>query len=239
MISALALCLALAAPGDAEVRLKQAAELAARQEHAAAFDAYRALLDEGVDGRDLRYNLGTLALELGRVGDAVLQLRAARRLDPWDDDVRHNLEVALAERNDRLAGEASASPILTLGEAVPPSAARFALALPLALFGVALLLRGAKPRRWLTLVVLGMATLSVVGGSMWLARLAFEGTREAVVLVASTPAQKEPSGSAAVAFEAHAGLSGRIVDEEGRFVRVRLENGLEVWLARDAVGVIP
>ena len=95
MISALALCLALAAPGDAEVRLKQAAELAARQEHAAAFDAYRALLDEGVDGRDLRYNLGTLALELGRVGDAVLQLRAARRLDPWDDDVRHNLEVAL------------------------------------------------------------------------------------------------------------------------------------------------
>lgn len=239
MITALALCLALATAGDADARLKDAAELAARQEHAAAFDAYRALLDEGIDGRDLRYNLGTLALELGKTGDAVLQLRTARRLDPWDDDVRHNLEVALAGRTDRLAGEASAAPVLTLGEAVPPAAARLALALPLALFGVALLVRGAWARRWLSVVVLGLAALSVVGGGVWLARLTFEGTREAVVLAAATPAQKEPSESAAMAFEAHAGLSGRIVDDDGQFLRVRLENGLEVWLARAAVGIIP
>lgn len=239
MIGALALCLALAAPDDAELRLKEAAALAARQEHAAAADAYRALLAEGVDGRDLRYNLGTLRLELGELGEAVLHLRAARRFDPLDDDVRHNLEVAQARRADRLAGEASASALLVLGESLPPRAARLAFALPLLLLGVALGALGAWPRRALRVAVALMIGLSLVGGSLWLARRAFEGTREAVVLVESTAARKEPSESAATAFEAHAGLPGRVVDEEGSFVRVRLENGLECWLLRADVGLLP
>lgn len=236
---ALVLQLALVAPGDAETQLKAAAELAARQEHAAAFDAYRALLDSGVDGRDLRYNLGTLALELDRLGEAVLHLRAARRLDPLDDDVRHNFEIALTRRTDRLAGEASVSPLLALGEATPPEAARWALGLLLALLGAALCARGALERYWLFVAVAALAVLCAAGGAVWLARRTFEGSRDAVLLAAEAPAYKEPSESAATTFTAHAGLSGRIVDEDGQFVRVRLDNGLEVWLARAAVGVLP
>ncbi|OGQ16827.1 MAG: hypothetical protein A2138_24260 [Deltaproteobacteria bacterium RBG_16_71_12] len=236
---ALVLQLALAAPGDAEGKLEAAAKLAARQEHAAAFDAYRALLDQGIDGRDLRYNLGTLALELDRLGEAVLHLRTARRFDPRDDDVRHNLEVALARRTDRLAGEASTAPLFALGEAVPPAAARFAFALPLALLGAALCARGALERRWLSIVVAALTAIAAVGGAVWLARRTFEATREAVVLAVEAPAFKEPNESAATAFTAHAGLWGRVVDEEGAFVRVRLDNGLEVWLARAATAVLP
>lgn len=238
MIAMLSLHLALAA-GGTDARLQEAAALAARQEHAAAADSYRALLAEGVDGRDLRYNLATLSLELDRIGDAVLHLRAARRFDPWDDDVRHNLEVAMARRADRLAGEASPSPVLAVGEATAPGAARLALALPLVLLGVALLARGAWPTRALTVTIVGLVSLSAVGGALWLARRAFEHTRDAVVLVDATAARKEPSDAAATAFEAHAGLSGRVVDEEGQFLRVRLDNGLEVWLARGAVGLVP
>ncbi|MBI1945373.1 MAG: hypothetical protein HYS27_06740 [Deltaproteobacteria bacterium] len=239
MMLALLLHVVLATPADAEARLKSAAELAARQEHAAAFDAYRALLDDGVDGRDLRYNLGTLALEQDRLGDAVLHLRAARRFDPRDDDVRHNLEVALAQRTDRLAGELSTAPLYALGEATPPGAARLAVALPLVLLGVALCARGALDRRWLTQMLAGLLGLVVAGGALWLARRSFEASREAVLLLAEADAYKEPSESAATAFTAHAGLSGLVVDEEGAFVRVRLDNGLEVWLARSAVGLLP
>lgn len=239
MIAALSLCLALAASDDVDAGLKEAAALAARQEHAAAADAYRALLAEGVDGRDLRYNLGTLSLELDLLGDAVLHLRAARRFDPLDDDVRHNLAVALSRRTDRLAGEGEGATAFSLGERVPPRAARLALALPLLLLGVALAARGAWPRRSLGIAVALLCLLSVAGGALWLLRRAFEGTREAVVRVESTDAKKEPAESAATAFEAHAGLLGRVVDEEGGFVRVRLDNGLETWLARDALGLLP
>ncbi|MCC7072404.1 MAG: hypothetical protein IT383_13835 [Deltaproteobacteria bacterium] len=239
MMLALALQLALAAPDDAELRLRQAAELAARQEHAAAFDAYRALLDEHVDGRDLRYNLGTLALELDRLGEAVAHLRMARRFDPRDDDVRHNLEMALARRTDRLAGETASSPLLALGEATPPTWARLAFALPLALVGVALCAQGALRRRWLWALVLALVALGAAGAGLWLARRAFEATREAVVVRPEAPAFKEPSEAAALAFTAHAGLSGRVVDEVEQLVRVRLDNGLEVWLERAAVVINP
>lgn len=238
MIGALALCLALAADlEDVDARLKEATALAARQEHAAAADAYRALLAAGVDGRDLRYNLGTLSLELEELGDAVLHLRAARRFDPLDDDVRHNLAVALSRRTDRLVGEGAAT--LTLGERLPPTTARLLFAVPLLLLGAALAARGAWPRRSLGITVVVLSLLSAGGGALWLVRRAFEGTREAVVRVESTAAKKEPAESAATAFEAHAGLLGRVVDEEGSFVRVRLDNGLETWLARDALGLLP
>lgn len=239
MMLALALQLALAAPHDAEERVRQAAELAARQEHAAAYDAYRALLDEHVDGRDLRYNLGTLALELDRLGEAVAHLRMARRFDPLDDDVRHNLEIALARRTDRLAGESAASPVVALGERTPPSWARAAFAVPLALWGAALCARAALRRRWLGLVLAGCTLLSVMGAGVWLARRSFEATREAVVVRPDVAAFKEPNEAAALAFTAHAGLFGRVVDEQEQFLRVRLDNGLEVWLDRAAVIVIP
>lgn len=239
MTAMLGMCLVLAAGANVDGRLQEAAALAARQETAAAADAYRALVAEGVDGRDVRYNLGTLSLELERTGDAVLHLRAARRFDPLDDDVRHNLMVALARRSDRLAGEDAASPLLSLGEALPPRLARWAVAAPLLLLGLAMVARGRWRQRKMTAAVAALALTALAGGALWLARRSFEGSREAVVLVDETVARKEPHEDAAAAFTAHAGLWGRVIDEQGAFVRVRLQNGLETWLARDAVGLLP
>lgn len=240
------LVLAGASPAlAADARFAEAEALARKDEPAAATDLYRALLAEGKDGAALRYNLGTLALEEGRVGDAVLHLLAARRLAPGDDDVRHNLEVALEARADRLGGEPVVSFVPALGASVSPAAARWGLAVPLALLGVALALLGvfdpsSRPRaRKITVAVAAtLAVVALAGGVVRAARASVESTRVAVVVVDSTPALKDPEAGAPEAFVAHAGLYGDVVDETGGFLRVRFENGLEAWLAEADVRLV-
>jgi tetratricopeptide (TPR) repeat protein len=231
-----------ALPARADRRLAEAEALAQRNEPAAAADLYRALLKDGVDGAALRYNLGTLALEAGDVGEAVLHLRAARRLRPGDEDIRHNLEVALEARTDRLAGDPVAEPMIAMGGRLPPLAARLALALPLGLLAAALAALGfvvGRARAALRIAIALLSVTAVAGAVLFGARLAFEGRREAVVIAAEAPALKDPAPDATRAFIAHAGLHGEVVDESGGYARVRFENGLEAWIAASDLGFIP
>jgi tetratricopeptide (TPR) repeat protein len=248
---AIALLLSTSALAVEDARLRQAEQLAKKKEREAAMDLYRAVLDDAsaaapkLDGADVRYNLGTLCLESGDLGCAVLHLRAAARLDPLDDDVRHNLDVALEARTDRLAGSPVVDPVREIGARVPPFAARLALAVPLALLGLALVLVAFAPARARAAarVIASVAALACVAGAVvYFARRSVESTREAVVTVPETPALKEADTSSTVAFTAHAGLHGDVMASEttanGELLRVRFENGLEAWLKRSDVAVI-
>jgi tetratricopeptide (TPR) repeat protein len=240
MVLALATALVTASVAHAatDARLAQAESLAKKREIDAAADLYRALLKDGVDGAGVRYNLGTLALEQGRVGEAVLELRIAHRLAPGDDDIKHNLTVALDARTDRLAGEATVDPIRVVGEHISPLTARLALAIPLALLGALLALLGFVDARRALLrsLAIGCAVITLFGGVVYAARKSVESAKEAVIVVDATPALKDADDAAAVAFTAHAGLFGDVVDESAGFSRIRFENGLEAWIKNDALG---
>jgi hypothetical protein len=220
--------------------LRQAESLAKKREIDAAADLYRKLLEGDIDGVGIRYNLGTLCLEQGDVACSVSQLLAARRRAPLDDDVRHNLDVAIEARVDRLAGSQATDPVRALGEKTPPLMARLAFALPLAFLGLLLgalgfvdgSLRAAL--RTFALVIAGATALGVV---VYACRLSVERTREVVVL-RETPALKEPDADAAVSFTAHAGLSADVVGEDGALLRVRFENGLEAWMRQTDVAFV-
>lgn len=252
-LTAIALLASTATLAKEDARLRQAEQLAKKKEREAAMDLYRAVLDDAAgdqagdprDGADVRYNLGTLCLESGDLGCAVLHLRAAARLNPRDDDVRHNLDVALEARTDRLAGSAVVDPVREIGARVSPLAARLALAIPLALLGLALVLVAFAPARAgpAARVFASIAAIAcVAGGVVYAARRSVEGMREAVVMTPETPALKEADTSSTVSFTAHAGLHGDVMATEntanGELLRVRFENGLEAWLKRSDVAVI-
>ncbi len=228
-----------AAQAASDARLSQAEGLAKKQETGAAADIYRGLVKDGVDGPGIRYNLGTLCLEQGDIGEAVLHLLTARRMAPGDGDVRHNLSVALDARVDRLAGEAPADPVRAVGARVPPLAARLALAVPLFLLGalLAALAFVDRGRAAVRAACAAVFALAIVGGAVYLCRRSVEGTREAVVLK-EAPALREPDDAAAVSFTAHPGLYGDVVEDGGPFVRIRFENGLEAWMKSEDLGFV-
>jgi hypothetical protein len=238
MMLPLVLVVGVGVAGATDPRIKDAEGFAAHGEPDTARATYQAVLDElsasGTSGSaELHYNIGTLALGAGDVSGAVMHLLAAERRAPLDDDIRHNLAEALSRRADQVEGGTS----MPFGALLPPGAVRFGFGACLLLLGAVLAARGLLPRRLPRNAVFAVIAATLASGALWLARLQAE--RAVVVVVArDTEARPQPDATAA-GFTVHAGLTGRVVDDKSGFSRVRLENGVDVWVERDATVAVP
>lgn len=222
--------------------LAEAEQLAIEGSRVAAVDAYRSLLAQGIDTVGLRYNLGTLLLEEGDLGPAVLHLETAIARDPRFEDARFNLEVARRLLIDHVeVPEASEGMVSRfVARCRTEELAWFWFFCLTSLSGAA----GAWPwtsqqrraRRVCSLVVMGTLVLTLSSLSLLGARLVDEQTRRAVVMVREVEAKVAPTEEAAPSFVAHAGLLGTIVDEEPGYVRLRLATGLDAWFPTSALG---
>ena len=226
---------------SADPRVVEAQQLAAHGETASARGQYEAILHDleqsGADGSAaLHYDIGTLALVDDDVGAAMLHLLAAQRRDPGNDDVAHNLARAKDARQDRVEMTTSAS-LSSLAQHLPPRGVRVFAAVAVALLGLALALRGALGARVPGALVGAVAVLAAAALAAWSARAAFD-RRALVVVTEATTARSQPDDKAD-GFDVHPGLSGERVDETAGWWRVRLENGLDVWLASSAAKLVP
>jgi len=209
-----------------------------KADHAAAKAKYEKLLEAGLGGPDVLFNLGTTHLALSELGPAMLYLERAHRLAP-DDDVEANLALARQKQVDQVVGEDAAVPFTQrLADAVdePLVSGAFLGSWWLA-FVLLWLWRRARGSRVL-LGVAGSGALAaalalgaVVGTNVWVRRSVIE----AVVIPATSKVLEFPGANAKTAFEVHAGLKVRVMEESGRFVRIRLPNALEGWTPKDAV----
>lgn len=244
-IVALLVLLSLGARAEAAIdeTLRRAETLATRGEPAAAIELYLRLVDEGVASPDVHANLGTLFLEQGDLGRAAVHFESALRSDPWHDDARHNLDVVLAARTDELETGASSFELLRdVGGRTPPAIASALFLAPFSLlvfllFSLAVFL-SPRARRHLTRAALVALALTFVGGGALALRMLYEAIPRAVVVVERTAGRKGPAADAAVVLDAHAGLTGSIVAREGDAARLRLDNGLELWVDVQALTIV-
>jgi hypothetical protein len=239
-MSTLLLLLALSqyTPQEAQALFVEANDAYYKADYQAAKAKYEKLLEAGLGGPDVLFNLGTTHLASGELGPAMLYLERAHRLAP-DDDVEANLALARQKQVDQVVGEDAAVPFTQrLADAVdePLISAAFLGTWWLA-FVVFWLWRRQRGSRVLlglggVVVLAGALALgAVVGVNAWVRRSVIE----AVVMPATSKVLEFPGPNAKTAFEVHAGLKVRVMEESGRFVRIRLPNALEGWTPKDAV----
>ena len=109
-----------------------------------------------------------------------------------------------------------------------------------AVIGV-VLFRFLKPgrRAWVAVLAAFSLIVAVPTGALLAAHVWVERTlHEAVVLSPTMVAREFPKGDAKALFEVHAGLKVRVLEDTGRYVRIRLPNGLEGWTEREGVAEI-
>lgn len=230
------LALLLAAPlagSPPDERFERANDLYRAGEFANAAAELEALAAEGFTSPSLHLNLGSARMRLGRRGPAIASWERALRLDPGDEDARENLRAARRDDADRaLAGEPTL--LARLGARTADALAVASFLLPWwALWGALALRtrRGGRARRGLTALAV-VAALCVVGGGTLLAATARDRrSTVAIVIAPSAPAREGPSRALKVAFELHEGTRVRVLEVAGDLARVRLEGGLEGWLA--------
>jgi len=210
-------------PEEAQELFAKANEAYTREDYTTARDGYEKLISHGQGGPDVLYNLGTTYLAQGELGRAVLSLERAWKQGGRAPDLEANLALARAQQKDKVEGAAVEEDFVTRVVKATPGAV------------VAGVLLGA----WVA-VLAGLAlTVALPTGALLAAHVWVERTlHEAVVLSRTLVARELPKGDSKVLFEVHEGLKIRLLEDAGRYVRIRLPNGLEGWTEREGVAEI-
>ena len=239
LLLSLLLCQVSYSSGEARGIFAEGVEAYGRDDLAGAEAGFRKLLEHGMGGPDVEYNLGTVDLAQGKLGEAVLYLERARR-HGGGPDVDANLTLARGRVVDQVVGSSDEGMLARLVAATSGQAAALAFLVPWCLaFAVLLYRRLRGPVGASGAAAALLLLLSLPGAGLLLAHVVLtETVHDAVVLAKTLRVRETPDASSKVAFELHAGSSVRLLASAGPFARVRLPNGLEGWAEqRDLAGV--
>ncbi len=227
-------------PDEARGLFDQGAAAYEQGDYDRAMELWQRLEARGYGGVDVLYNLGTAALRQGDLGHAVLYLERARKVGGAHEDVTANLAIARARQTDEVVGAVMDEPFVErLALATPRDAVTWAfLALWLGGFGLVFLFRFLPRgrRTWVGVLAGVLLASSLPAGGVLAAHVwVHSQVRHGVVMVEALQARELPNGVSRVSFEVHSGLKVRLLETEGRFVRVRLPNGLVGWADREGI----
>ncbi|HET9480764.1 MAG TPA: tetratricopeptide repeat protein [Candidatus Polarisedimenticolia bacterium] len=245
--------LALSAPGAQDSSAGQASRLfeAGNGHYAAgrydeAEKTYRQLLAQGYDSAAVRYNLSNALYKQGRLGPAILELEKASALDPWDADIRENLEFLRGRTPDRISLSGAPTTaffierMLALTSTDQDAAVLTVLYLLMSvLTGVLIAARAARLRQ---AAIWGCAILCLplllAAGSMGTKLYRQATTSHAVVLTERVDVLSGPGDENTTLFTVHEGLKVRIRSRQGSWCLVSLDNGLNGWVEASSLGTI-
>ena len=180
---------------------------------------------------------------MGWTGGRTVGLTAGKGMVARAEDIAANLAQARARQMDQVAGAQLETPFEErLAEALPEPVVGWTFLVSW-LAGLALLslLRFLRPGRRVK-VGLAAAALLVVAipcGLLLAAHAYVQSTvREAVVMSKTLKARESPREMGKVSFEVHAGLKVRLLEDAGKYVKLRLPNGFEGWAEREELSEI-
>jgi hypothetical protein len=239
MIAALlALTLGQYTPQEAQALFVEGNDAYYKADYVTAKSRYEKLLEAGLGGPDVLFNLGTTHLAANELGPAVLYLERARRSSS-EDDIEANLAVARQRQVDQVVGEESAVPFTQrVAEVIaePVVSIAFLVCVWLA-FAAFWFWRTREGTRIISgLVTLGLfAGCATLGGAVGVHAWVRTHVVEAVMQAPTTRVLEFPGENAKTTFEVHAGLKVRIMERSGKYVRLRLPNALEGWAPQDTL----
>lgn len=235
--------LASAQPVEAVRLYEEGTERLIDGNYAGAVTSYRAALDMGVASTALYYNLGVAYYRLDQLGEAIRFLERARRLQPSDRRILHNLEIArsrIPERFARLPVRFWTRGWQWIVSAIG-AGGLFAIGailwwVPFLLATWRIRLRRRSP--WQLRVAWSSAfaaTLFVAAGLRASVRSPYG--EQAVIVESTAPLYSSAAGDDA-GITLHEGLTVDVESRDGTWLRVRLPNGITGWVqAAAAAGV--
>ena len=230
--------------GEIEDQFKRANEYYAAKRYDGAIDRYHDVLRKGVESSVVFYNLGNAYFKNGDLGHAVLYYMKARRLNPSDEDIQHNLEFARRFSPVQMEG-VTLNPVNEFLESITgpyrlnilgwaSSIAFFLFIAALAVrFGLGV--RGSIVKSSIVLTLL--LTLVAAGLTTFKYQNEFL-TQRAVILADDSPVRTGPSDQSEIELHGAPGLVVEVIDQQDQFYNVLFENKRRGWINKDLVALI-
>jgi tetratricopeptide (TPR) repeat protein len=230
-----ALSLAVSAQTD-----KVAADSAyVKGEYKAAIEIYESLAANNGESADVYYNLGNAYYKSENIAKAVLNYERALLLNPDDEDIRFNLELARSKTVDKVAPEykfflmewlESIINLLSISAWSILAVVSFVvmlLTLLLFLFG-----KSVSTKKTGFIIALFSLFITIFANLSALHRYHYLTERnDAVIMEPSVTAKSTPSNSGTELFVIHEGRKVKISDDSMReWTEIELEDGNKGWI---------
>ncbi len=199
---------------------------------------YSEILGRDVHSSALYYNLGNVYYKRGEIGEALLNFYRALRLDPSDDDIRHNIEVVRAKTADNI----EQLPRLFLVEWSEWIGSRLScmqwsilsLILLAVLFGFMMLylLAGAMIGRRFGFwgVVVSFVLFVATTRHALIERAELLNPSGAIVMSSSMSVSSSPSSASTELFILHEGTKVEILNQHDSWSEIKIEDGKKGWV---------
>jgi tetratricopeptide (TPR) repeat protein len=212
-----------------------------------AAQLYEQILNEHGESAEIYYNLGNACFKQHLLGAAHLNYERARRLDPANPDILHNLDFVKAMQIDKIdevqdifittwlddvmnifSGNQWATVFFTL------------LVVSLLLLSFFIFSQTAGIRK---LSFAGFCLLTVLSlASFYLGyrqRNQALNRSEAIIYASEVVVKSTPNNSGSDLFIIHEGLKVRVIDKQGNYYRIILDDGKsQGWIPRESAEII-
>jgi tetratricopeptide (TPR) repeat protein len=208
-----------------------------------AIEAWQKIANSGFESAELYYNLGNAYYRSGKYTFAVYNYEKSKQLNPDNDDLQHNLELANLQITDKIVPLPEFFVTRKLKSLVAVKSAdfwawasvyTFILMLSLILFYLFSKNRNIKQISFFT----GLLFLVISVTTFVFARKQKENLtshNSAVIFSPSVFVKSSPDDNATELFSIHEGLKVDILDDSGDWFEIKLADGKIGWLRKDAL----
>lgn len=209
--------------------------------------SWNAIAESGMESVELYYNLGNACFKDGNLARAILWWERARKLDPSDKDVRHNLEFAEAQTQDRIDSVPEfflrtwlrkASFLMRSNVWAVLSLLLFALALAMLLLFLLGSRAGLRRTGFFTAIAAFLLCLACFGFASVQKQDALRHDSAVVMLPVASVKSAPSEDSATSLFVLHEGTTVKIVDTVAGYTLVELTDGRQGWISTKAIEII-
>lgn len=208
-----------------------------------AAQMYEDLVKEGIEAEEVYFNLGNCYYKLGNIAAAILNYERAQRLDPTDEDIDFNLELAKSRITDKIDPAPQFFIVkwwrMFVALATPSSWSAVGVVfvwffcIAAALFFIA-----RVPSVKKTFFVLGIVTLICATLMFTFAFQQQHKAVSAIVFASSVVIKSEPQEASKDLFVLHEGTKVDVLGMDGEWCKVRIADGSVGWMRINTIRVI-
>lgn len=224
----------------------QANKLYQQEQYQEAIRHYLEIINSGYESWQLYYNLGSAYYKTGEFGRAILNYERALKLNPKNEDIQFNLQVANLSVVDKITipPQFFISKWLSDLKALWGIQTLTFLALGFYLITVLLIIlkifvRKVRAQRLVNVLLVPILILLVIVTSILIVRINESNSiNYAIVLVDKVDVLSSPENQGTELFSLHKGVKLQVDELQGEWAKIRLADGKIGWVRRDVFEVI-
>ena len=221
-------------------------ELYANGNYEEAVKKYEAIVQQGFEASELYYNLGNAYYKSNKIPHAILYYERALQLDPNNEDILYNLEIArsyVVDKIESLPGffltrwiHSIARLMSSNGWAILSISSFVSLLLFIILY---FFTKRAEIKRlsfWL-----GGLLLFISVSSIWFSSIQknqIVNQKEAIIFAPSVTVKSSPDENSTDVFQLHEGTKVKIIQKLGSWQEIKLSDGNKGWVKAEVMEII-